>query len=142
MDFVKTMHLPRPARPFFHKHSGFARGVARIVARCLALLLIASNFAAAGVPVGNPLSHARPASASALHHHCDDKVGAKIAHARRAGGCSCCDGQGCQCLHASAALCLPWRPFAAKMQPAAGFELRATSPASRNVSPRLRPPIA
>ena len=112
-----------------------------LIARCLALVLVAGNLAAAGVPIGDPTRADRP-QATAAHHHCDGAEGMKtLALAKHATRCACCDGQGCHCLQSAVALPTPWRVTAAIPRASAVFTMHAPLPARPDISPHWRPGI-
>ena len=118
------------------------RALARLIVRCLALVLVAGNLASAGLPMG-AATRADMTQAAAAHHHCDGADGIKtLAQAKHATRCACCDGQGCHCLQSAVALAAPWRVPAAIPRASAAFALRAPIFAHRDISPHWRPPIA
>jgi len=137
MDSVNAMYQPRK----FRRARRMPRVFAVLIARCLALVLVAGNLAAAGVPIGAATLADMP-QAAATHHHCDSAEGLKtLAHAKHATGCACCDGQGCHCLQSVVALAALWRVPAAIPRASATFTMHAPMLARRDISPHWRPPI-
>ena len=119
------------------------RAFARLIVRCLALALVASNLAAAGLPVGAATRAGHLVQVAAAHHHCDGAEGMNThANAKHVTGCACCDGQSCHCLQSAVALAALWRVPAAIPRPNAVFLTRTPTLAHRDVSPHWRPPIA